>query len=131
MTRQEVHMPDTTTPHLERWFATMDSDTPEDVLNQITDDFVMSVLFSRGEGRSAEFRGDRKGLEGYLEQREKGALIHGIISSAHVDDLEMCLGKTTRGGLFEAQFNATAQIDPTSGKIRRLLICRTPDINFE
>ena len=35
------------TPFLERWFETMDSDTPERVLDHITDDFTMSVQFSR------------------------------------------------------------------------------------
>lgn len=118
------------TPHLDRWFATMDSDDPDDVLNQITDDFVMSVQFSKGGGESAEFRGDRAGLEAYLAQREKGALVHEVQSSSTADDVELCLGRTTREGEFEAQFTAAAQIEPTSGKVRRLLICRTPEISF-
>lgn len=118
------------TPHLDRWFATMDSDDPDDVLNQITDDFVMSVQFSKGGGESAEFRGDRAGLEAYLAQREKGALVHEVQSSSTADDVELCLGRTTRGGEFEAQFTAAAQIEPASGKVRRLLICRTPEISF-
>ena len=49
----------------------MDSQEPERVLALITDDFVMSVQFSKGEGQSAEFVGDRAGLQVYLEQREK------------------------------------------------------------
>lgn len=118
------------TPHLDRWFATMDSDDPDDVLNQITDDFVMSVQFSKGGGESAEFRGDRAGLEAYLAQREKGALVHEVQSSSTADDVELCLGRTTRGGEFEAQFTAAAQIETASGKVRRLLICRTPEISF-
>jgi hypothetical protein len=118
------------TPHLDRWFATMDSDDPDDVLNQITDDFVMSVQFSKGGGDSAEFRGDRAGLVAYLQQREKGTLVHEVQTSATVDDIEMCLGRTTRGGEFEAQFTATAQIDTATGTLRRLLICRTPEISF-
>jgi hypothetical protein len=108
----------------------MDSDVPEGVLDQITDDFRISILFSRGEGQSAEFQGDRPGLVAYLEQREKGTLVHEIIASSTVDDVELCLGRTTRGGQFEAQFNASAQLDPASGKVRRLLICRTPEIEF-
>ncbi len=118
------------TPHLDRWFATMDSDDPDDVLNQITDDFVMSVQFSRGGGDSAEFRGDRAGLETYLAQREKGALVHEVQSSSTDGAVEMCLGRTTRDGAFEAQFTAAAQVDAASGKVRRLLICRTPEISF-
>jgi len=61
----------TATPFLEAWFEIMDSDTPERVLDLITDDFVMSFQFSQGEGLSAEFVGDHAGLEAYLEQREK------------------------------------------------------------
>ncbi|MET0821865.1 MAG: hypothetical protein ABWY58_12940 [Aeromicrobium sp.] len=120
----------TATPHLDRWFATMDSDDPDGVLDQITDDFVMSIQFSKGRGQSAEFRGDRAGLVAYLEQREKSVLVHELQSSAAVDDVEMCLGRTTRGGDFEAQFTATAQIDAATGRLRRLLICRTPEISF-
>lgn len=116
------------TPMLERWFATMDSDTPERVLDMITDDFVMSVQFSQGAGRSAEFVGDRSGLVGYLEQREKSVLVHHLVSGAVVDGTELVLGKTTRDGAFEASFNATAQV--VGGSVRRLLICRTPEIDF-
>ena len=120
----------TATPHLDRWFATMDSADPDGVLQQITDDFVMSVQFSKGGGDSAEFRGDRDGLVAYLGQREKSALVHEVRSAATVDDVEMCLGRTTRDGQFEAQFTATAQIDAATGRLRRLLICRTPEISF-
>ena len=47
------------TPFLERWFEIMDSDQPERVLDLISDDFKMSVQFSKGEGQAAEFVGDR------------------------------------------------------------------------
>ena len=54
----------TSTPFLQAWFEIMDSDRPERVLDRITDDFVMSIQFSTGEGQSAEFVGDRAGLVG-------------------------------------------------------------------
>ena len=120
----------TATPHLDHWFATMDSDDPDDVLNQITDDFVMSVQFSKGAGDSAEFRGDRDGLVAYLQQREKSTLIHHLDRGASVDGTEMVLGRTTRDGAFEASFNASAQLDE-SGHVRRLLIARTPELAFD
>jgi hypothetical protein len=82
------------TPALVTWFATMDSDNPDDVLTMITDDFFMSVQFSKGGGTSAEFAGDRAGLVHYLEQREKSVLVHVV-------------------------------------GIRRLLICRTPELAFD
>jgi hypothetical protein len=47
-----------------------------------------------------------------------------------VEDHELVLGETRRDGAFEASFNASAQLDPDSGKVRRLLICRTPQVRF-
>lgn len=119
-----------TTPFLERWFEIMDSDQPERVLDLITDDFVMSVQFSQGAGQSAEFVGDRAGLEAYLEQREKSVLVHHVTHGARVGDVELVLGRTTRDRDFEASFNASALIDVASDTCRRLLIGRTPQIEF-
>ena len=120
----------TETPFLQAWFAIMDSDEPERVLDLITDDFEMSIQFSKGEGQSAEFLGDRAGLEAYLEQREKSVLVHDITEGARVGDVELVLGRTTRDGVFEASFNASALLDPDTDKCRRLLIGRTPEIEF-
>jgi hypothetical protein len=120
----------TATPFLERWFGIMDSDEPERVLGLITDDFVMSIQFSKGEGQSAEFVGDRAGLEAYLEQREKSVLVHHVTQGARVDNVELVLGRTTRDGEFEASFNASALIDAESNRCRRLLIGRTPLLEF-
>ncbi|ETD33235.1 hypothetical protein W823_09025 [Williamsia sp. D3] len=117
------------TPVLARWFEYMDSDDPDRVLTMITDDFMMSVQFSKGGGQSAEFVGDRDGLIAYLAQREKSTLVHHIDSGAVVSDVELVLGRTTRNGDFEASFNATAQLD-AAGKVRRLLIARTPEVAF-
>jgi hypothetical protein len=118
------------TPFLERWFEIMDSDEPERVLDLITDDFVMSVQFSKGEGESAEFVGDRAGLEAYLEQREKSVLVHHLTEGARVGEVELVLGRTTRDGAFEASFNASAMLDEAGARCRRLLIGRTPQIEF-
>jgi len=120
----------TETPFLHAWFTIMDSDTPERVLDLITDDFEMSIQFSKGEGQSAEFLGDRAGLEAYLEQREKSVLVHHITEGARVGEVELVLGRTTRDGAFEAMFNASALLDPATDKCRRLLIGRTPEIEF-
>ena len=117
------------TPVLVAWFAIMDSDDPDRVLNMITPDFRMSVQFSTGGGNAAEFVGDRAGLVGYLQQREKSVLVHEILAGARVGELELALGRTTRNGDFEASFNTSAQLDD-SGLVRRLLICRTPEIVF-
>ena len=118
------------TPFLERWFETMDSDAPERVLDYITDDFTMSVQFSKGDGQSAEFVGDHAGLVAYLEQRERSVLVHHVTHGARVADVELVLGRTTRDGSFEASFNASALLDAATDRCRRLLICRTPELQF-
>jgi len=120
----------TASPFLERWFAIMDSDEPERVLELITEDFVMSIQFSRGDGQSAEFVGDRVGLEAYLDQREKSVLVHHVTRGARVGDIELVLGRTTRDGAFKASFNASALIDSATDRCRRLLIGRTPAVEF-
>ena len=120
----------TSTPFLQAWFEIMDSDRPERVLDRITDDFEMSIQFSTGEGQSAEFLGDRAGLVAYLEQREKSVLVHEITHGARGDDVELVLGRTTRDGAFEASFNASALIDSTTDRCRRLMIGRTPQLEF-
>lgn len=119
-----------TTPVLAQWFAYMDSDDPDRVLTMISDDFVMSVLFSKGGGESAEFVGDREGLIGYLAQRKKSTLVHHIDNGAVVDGVEVVLGRTTRGGAFEATFNASAQVN-ADGKVRRVLMARTTEVAFD
>ncbi|WKN48472.1 hypothetical protein [Nocardioides sp. Arc9.136] len=119
----------TTTPLLRDWFEIMDSSTPERVLDMITDDFQLSILFSTG-GQAAEFRGDRAGLVVYLEQREVSVLTHHLLAGARTDGTELVLGETRRDGGFEASFNASAQLDESGRKVRRLLICRTPAVRF-
>lgn len=117
-------------PFLTRWLEIMDSDEPERVLDLITDDFEMSVQFSRGGGASAEFVGNRAGLVAYLEQREKSILVHHPTAGTRLGDVELMLGRTTRTGVFESSFNASAELDASSGKCRRLLMCRTPEVEF-
>ena len=118
------------TPFLDAWFEFMDSDRPERVLDLITPDFEMSIQFSTGSGNASEFLGDRAGLVAYLEQREVSVLVHHLTHGARVEDVEMALGKTTRDGTFEAAFNVSAELDPAANKVRRLLIARTPEIEF-
>lgn len=118
-----------TTPLLHAWFAIMDSTTPERVLDLITDDFQLSILFSTGD-YAAEFAGDRAGLEVYLEQREVSTLTHHLLQGSRVDDTELVLGETRRAGAFEASFNASAQLAAGGTKVRRLLICRSPLVRF-
>lgn len=117
------------TPLLHAWFEVMDSAAPERVLDMITDDFRLSILFSKGD-EAAEFEGDRAGLEIYLGQREVSTLTHHILQGSHVDDTELVLGETRRDGAFEASFNASAQLTEDGQNVRRLLICRTPRVRF-
>lgn len=119
----------TATPLLRDWFEIMDSDTPERVLDMITEDFRLSILFSTGD-KAAEFEGDRAGLEVYLDQREVSVLTHHILQGAAVDGVELVLGETQRDGKFEASFNASAQLTPDRTRVSRLLICRSPKVQF-
>ncbi|MDZ5622402.1 hypothetical protein [Nocardioides bizhenqiangii] len=117
------------TPLLQAWFEIMDSTTPERVLDMVTEDFRLSILFSTGD-QTAEFEGDRAGLVVYLAQREVSVLTHHVLQGALVDGTELVLGETRRDGGFEASFNASAQLSEDREKVRRLLICRTPWVRF-
>ena len=117
------------TPLLRAWFDILDGDDPDQVLEKISDDFSLSILFATADG-SAEFHGDREALVGYLAQREKSTLVHHILKGAKVDDTELVVGETRRQGAFEASFNASARLTADGTRIRRLLICRTPKVNF-
>ncbi|QYJ03570.1 hypothetical protein KUV85_14730 [Nocardioides panacisoli] len=119
----------TDTPLLRSWFDILDGTEPDRVLGMITEDFQLSIFFATSEG-SAEFSGDREALVGYLAQREKSTLVHHILQGAHVGDSELVLGETRRRGEFEASFNASALLDESGERIRRLLICRTPKLRF-
>lgn len=115
---------------LTSWFGIMDTDTAERVLELITDDFQISILFSTDPDTSSEFAGDRSALEGYLAQRAQNVRLHTVVESVRKGNIELVLGRVTRNGDFEASFNATAEIDPATGLARRLLICRTPAVEF-
>lgn len=120
----------TATPLLQAWFEILDGDDPDRVLEMITDDFRLSILFATTDG-AAEFQGDRDALVAYLGQREKSTLVHHLLQGARVADTELVLGETRRLGEFEASFNASAQVVEDGTKVRRLLICRTPRVKFE
>jgi len=98
-------------PSLARWFALMVADAPGRGLELISDDFTMSVQFSKGAGAAAEFTGDHAGLVAYLEQREQSVLVHHVTHGSRVGNVELVLGQTTRNSSFEASFNASALLD--------------------
>ncbi|MDT9593258.1 hypothetical protein RDV89_09285 [Nocardioides zeae] len=117
------------TPFLTRWFAHLDSDEPDRVLDLISDDFAMSILFASAPGAAVEFVGDRDGLVAYLAQRARSTFVHVILQGTQEAGIEQVLGKTTLDGAFAASFNATAQV--VDGRLRRLLIARTPALTFD
>ena len=47
-------------PVMTRWFAAMDSETPEAILDMIAPDFRFSIVFSVGDGKAIDFAGDRE-----------------------------------------------------------------------
>jgi hypothetical protein len=117
-------------PLLERWFATMDSAQPEEVLEFISEDFQISVVFSAGPGGAmSDFSGDREALVGYLAQRLKDVRRHTVLSGARTGSDELVLGEVSQRGEFEASFVAAARLT-ADGKVSRLLIGRSPGARF-
>ena len=119
-----------TAPFLQSWFGIIDSDTPDRILELLADDFSFAIVYSKGDDGAADFAGGRAEMEGYLAQREKGALVHSEVSSATVGHDELYLGQVRRGNDFEASFVAAARLTD-GGHIRRLLISRSPAIDFD
>jgi hypothetical protein len=116
-------------PFLSAWFALLDSDDASRILDLISDDFSFSILFSTGGDGARDFHGGRAEMEGYLAQREQGVRTHHLLA-AGVDGLdELFLGEVRRAGVPEAGFVASARLDE-SGKVRRLLIGRSPAVLF-
>lgn len=112
-----------------RWFATIDSDRPEGILDMIAPGFRFSIVFGTGDGKATDFAGGREAMEGYLAQREKGVLTHHVLtSSAHGRD-ELVLGQARRGGEFESTFVAAARLDE-NGKVVSLMIGRSPELDI-
>lgn len=117
-------------PVLTRWFATIDSDTPEEILDLIAPGFRFSIVFSVGDGTAVDFAGGREAMEGYLAQREKGVLTHHVLSASTVGADELVLGQARRGGDFESTFVAAARLD-AEGRVRSLMIGRSPALDIE
>ncbi|GAB3571242.1 hypothetical protein GCM10027445_26290 [Amycolatopsis endophytica] len=117
-------------PVLTRWFATIDSDRPEDILGMIAPDFTFSIVFGTGSAAATDFNGGRPAMEGYLAQREKGVLTHHVLTASTVGSDELVLGQARRGGAFESSFVACARLDG-DGKVSRLIIGRSPELDVE
>ncbi|MGW3284785.1 nuclear transport factor 2 family protein [Streptomyces sp. NPDC001002] len=118
-----------TASFLTTWFAILDSDDADRILDLITDDFSFSILFSTGGDGATDFHGGRAELEGYLAQREVGVRTHHLLTASAVGTDELFLGEVRRSGEPEATFVAGARLDE-SGRVRRLLIGRSPTVLF-
>lgn len=117
-------------PVLTKWFATIDSERPEDILDLIAPDFRFSIVFGTGGAKARDFNGGREALEGYLVQREKGVLTHHVLSASTVGSDELVLGQARRAGTFESSFVACARLDD-AGKVATLMIGRSPELDVE
>ncbi|WP_235215228.1 nuclear transport factor 2-like protein [Phaeacidiphilus oryzae] len=118
-----------TAPFLGAWFAILDSDEPDRILDLISDDFSLSILFSTGDGGATDFAGGREALVGYLKQRERGTRTHHRLSATTLGRDEVFLGEVRRSGVPEASFVAAGRIDG-EGRLQRLLIGRSSEIRF-
>lgn len=120
----------TTASALVRWFATMDSDAPDEVLGLLAEDFSFAVVFSTGDDATArDFNGGRSAMVDYLVQREKGTRVHRLLATSTVGETEFVLGEVIRLGEWEASFIASALLD-SQGLLRRLIIGRSPRVAF-
>ncbi|WP_433170240.1 nuclear transport factor 2 family protein [Actinoallomurus sp. CA-150999] len=117
-------------PFLTRWFELLDGDEPSKILDLISDDFALSILFSTGDGNATDFAGGRAALVGYLEQREKGTRTHHLLSATTIGRDELFLGEVRRGGVPEAGFVAAGRVNG-EGRLQRLLIGRSSEIRFD
>ncbi|MGP4005966.1 nuclear transport factor 2 family protein [Streptomyces sp. 4N124] len=116
-------------PFLAAWFAILDSDDADRILDLISDDFAFSILFSTGGDEGTDFHGGRAEMEGYLAQREVGVRTHHLLGASTVGRDELYLGEVRRSGVPEASFVASARLDG-EGRVRRLLIGRSPAVLF-
>jgi hypothetical protein len=116
-------------PFLTAWFEILDGDEPSRILDLISDDFALSILFSTGGGDATDFAGGRAALVGYLEQRERGTRTHHRLSATTVGRDEFFLGEVRRAGIPEASFVATGRVND-DGRLQRLLIGRSSEIRF-
>ena len=98
-------------PFLRRWFASLDGDSPDDILDMIAPEFRFSIVFGTGGGEARDFAGGRAAMEGYLAQREKSVLTHHVLSASTVASDELVLGQARRAGAFESTFVAAARLD--------------------
>ncbi|MGW0651197.1 hypothetical protein ACWD4T_20705 [Streptomyces umbrinus] len=114
---------------LTTWFAILDSEDADRILDLISDDFSFSILFSTGGDGATDFHGDRAEMEGYLAQREVGVRTHHLLSASTVGQDELFLGEVRRHGELEATFVASARLTD-AGRVRRLLIGRSPSVLF-
>ncbi|MFF2426728.1 hypothetical protein [Streptomyces mirabilis] len=118
-----------TASFLTTWFAILDSADADRILDMISEDFSFSILFSTGGDGATDFHGGRPELEGYLDQREVGVRTHHVLAASTVGGDELFLGEVRRLGELEASFVASARLDG-SGRVRRLLIGRSPAVLF-
>ncbi|HTJ70411.1 MAG TPA: hypothetical protein VL551_22930 [Actinospica sp.] len=117
-------------PFLTAWFAILDTDTPERILDLISDDFRFSILFSTGAESATDFRGGREAMQAYLDQRERGVRTHHPLATASSGSDEFYLGEVRRGTQVEASFVAQGRLDD-AGRLHRFLIGRSSEIRFD
>jgi ketosteroid isomerase-like protein len=129
MSSTPASAPRTAAPFLTSWFRILDSDDASGILDLLSDDFSFSILFSTGGDGATDFNGGRAAMEGYLAQREKGVRTHHVLTAGADGPDELFLGEVRRSGVPEATFVASARLTG-SGKIRRLLIGRSPAVFF-
>ena len=115
----------------ERYFAALDGPDPYSSLDMVAQDVEFAIEWATSTDRkSYQIAGGRSELRAFIDDGERGAWVHRVLSAAGDDRTEFVLGETRDpGGARVATFVAVAELD-TDGRLRRYLVGRTPAIAF-
>jgi hypothetical protein len=115
----------------ERYFAALDGPDPYSSLDMVAQDVEFAIQWATSTDRkSYQIAGRRSELRAFIDDGERGAWVHHVLSTAGDDRTEFVLGETRDpSGARVATFVAVAELD-ADGRMRRYLVGRSPAIAF-
>ncbi len=115
----------------ERYFAALDGPDPYSSLDMVAADVEFAIEWATStDRRSYQIAGGRSELRAFIDDGERGAWVHRVLSTAGDDRTEFVLGETRDpSGARVATFVAVAELD-ADGRMRRYLVGRSPAIAF-
>lgn len=113
---------------LPEYLATLDGDSPLDVLPMLAPGFAFSIIWTV-DGEANEFAGGLDEYHGYMRQREPDGQVHHILAGSRTGDTEVAFGRTTRHGEPLGTFMISIQLGG-DGLISYLFAARTTAVAF-